>query len=56
MHRPCLSVFGDSNCAQAMFRLTMVTGYSGWSGSLWLGELVIESTIMYGEGVKWISP
>ena len=34
----------------------MVTGYPGQSGPLWLGELVIGSTIMYrGEG-KSISP
>ena len=32
-----------------MFGLTMVTSYLGWSGLLWLGELVIGSTIMYGE-------
>ena len=30
----------------------MVTGYPGQSGLLWLGELVIGSTITYGGEVK----
>ena len=57
MHRPCLSVFGNLDCAWTMFRSTMVTGYPGQSGPLWLGELVIESTITYGErGMGLTSP
>ena len=35
-----------------MFGSTMVTGYPGWSGLPWPGEVVIGSTIMYGEEVK----
>ena len=50
MHRPCLSVFCNLDRAWAMFRSTMVTGYPGWSGSPWLGELVIRSTVVYGRG------
>ena len=50
MHRPCLSVFGNSNHARTVFGLTMVTGYPGKSGPLWPGELVIRSTITYGGG------
>ena len=38
-----------------MFGSTMVTGYPGQSGLLWLGELVIKSTIMYGGEGKAIS-
>ena len=49
MHRPCLVVFGSPDCARAMFGSTMVTGYPGWSGLPWPGELVIGSTITYGE-------
>ena len=50
MHRPCLSMFGNLNHAWAMFGSTMVTGYPGRSGPLWLRELVIISTITYREG------
>ena len=39
-----------------MFRSTMVTGYPGQSGPLWPGELVIGSTITYGEKGKKVSP
>ena len=52
MHRPYLVVFGKLDCAQAMFGSTMVTGYPGWSGPPWLGELVIGSTITYRGGVE----
>ena len=52
MHRPCLVVFGNLDRAWAMFGSTMVTGYPGWSGPPWLGEVVIGSTITYGEEVK----
>ena len=45
-------MFGNLDHAWAMFGTTMVTGYPGWSGLLWLGELVIGSTIMYGGEVK----
>ena len=51
MHRPCLSVFDNLDYAWAMFRSTMVTGYLGRSSLLWPGELVIRSTITYGEEV-----
>ena len=33
----------------------MVTGYPGWSGLPWPGELVIGSTITYGGEGKWLS-
>ena len=52
MHRPCLVVFGKLDHARAMFRSTMVTGYPGWSGPPWPGELVIGLTIMYKGEVK----
>ena len=48
MHKPCLVVFGSLDHARAMFGSTMVTGYPGRSGPLWLGELAIRSTITYG--------
>ena len=56
MHRPCLVVFGNLDCARAMLGSTMVTGYPGRSGLLWPEELVIGSTIMYGGEGKQISP
>ena len=34
----------------------MVTGYPGRSSPLWLGELMIGSTIMYGREGKKVSP
>ena len=52
MHRPCLVVFGNLDHTRAMFGSTMVASYPGWSGLLWLGELVIRSTITYGGEVK----
>ena len=52
MHGPYLVVFGNLDCARAMFGSTTVTGYPGQSGSLWLGELVIGSTITYRGEVK----
>ena len=55
MHRPCLVVFGNLDCAQTMFGSTMVTGYPGQSGLPWPGELVIRSTITYGGEGKSIS-
>ena len=52
MHRPCLVVFGNLDHAQAMFGSTMVTSYPERSGLPWPGEVVIGSTITYGEEVK----
>ena len=48
MHRPCLSVFGTSDCAWATFGSIMVTNYPGRSSLPWPEELVIGSTITYG--------
>ena len=45
-------MFGNLDRARAMFGFTMVTGYPGRSGPPWPGELVIGSTITYGEGVE----
>ena len=39
-----------------MFGSTMVTGYPGRSSPPWPGELVIGSTITYGEEGKKVSP
>ena len=52
MHRPCLVVFGKLDRARAKLGSTMVTSYPGQSGLPWPGELVIRSTITYGEEVR----
>ena len=51
-HRPCLSVFGNSNRAQAMFGLTMVTGYPGQSGHCVQASEIDKSVVVRWAYVK----